>query len=71
MDEDKENLSFWQIVGSTLAAAFGVQSSKNRARDFEKGKPIHFIIAGVVFTLIFIAFVVLVVSLVLPDAAAR
>jgi hypothetical protein len=71
MDEDKENLSFWQIVGSTLAAAFGVQSSKNRARDFEKGKPIHFIIAGVVFTLIFIALVVLVVSLVLPEAAAR
>ena len=26
--------TFWQMLHSILAAAFGVQSGKNRARDF-------------------------------------
>ncbi len=52
---DKGDLSTVQVVGSTLAAAFGVQSKENKIRDFERGKPHQFIIAGVVFTLLFLA----------------
>src|SRR6056297_3533747 len=58
-------LSVWQIFARTLAAAFGVQSSKNRERDFSQGKASHFIIAGVVFTVLFVLVMVLVVSAVL------
>ncbi|ABV38865.1 conserved hypothetical protein [Shewanella sediminis HAW-EB3] len=45
---------------STLAAFFGVQSEKNRKRDFQASSPLPFIIMGIVlaialvFTLLFI-----------------
>jgi len=44
---------------------FGVQSSKNRERDFTKGKPIHYVVVGLLFTVIFILTLVGVVKLVL------
>ncbi len=62
-------LSFWQIAGSTAAAAFGVQSRANRERDFSRGKPLHFIIAGIVFTALFVLVVAFAVQLVLRNAA--
>ncbi|MDQ3202078.1 MAG: DUF2970 domain-containing protein [Pseudomonadota bacterium] len=45
--------TLWQMVHSVLAAALGVQSGKNRERDFTHGKPIHFVMLGVLFTAIF------------------
>ncbi len=56
---------FLNIVRSTLAAAIGVQSSKNRERDFTQGSPHAFIAAGIIFTVLFILTVVTVVHLVL------
>lgn len=53
------------VVKSILAAGIGVQSEKNRTRDFEQGKPLVFIIGGIVFTLLFIATVATVVGFVL------
>ncbi|MEZ5560653.1 MAG: DUF2970 domain-containing protein [Pseudomonadales bacterium] len=63
-------LSFWQVAASTVAAAFGVQSSQNRERDFSRGRVLHFIIAGIVFTALFVFAVVTVVNLVLRSAGA-
>jgi len=57
--------SVWQIVLSTVAAAFGVQSSKNQKRDFEHGNLKTYIISGIVFTLCFIGGVAFLVSQVL------
>ena len=45
--------TFWQVLHSVMAAAFGVQSGKNRSRDFTHGKPSHFLIVGLLFTLCF------------------
>lgn len=45
---------FFNVVKSAASAAFGIQSQANRQRDFESGKPIHFIIAGIVTTLLFL-----------------
>jgi hypothetical protein len=53
-----------------LAAFFGVQSHKNRTRDFTTGNPLVFIIVGVVMTLAFIGVLLLVVSLVLAHSGA-
>lgn len=53
-DDAAEPLSAVQIIGSTLAAGFGVQSRKNKIRDFEQGKPGHFIAAGLIFTGLFL-----------------
>ena len=63
----EESLTLLQMIGSTLAAAFGVQSSRNRERDFNRGKPVHFIIIGVVFTTVFVLAVIGVVRLVLSN----
>lgn len=60
----------FQIILSTLAAAFGVQSSKNRERDFTSGSITTYIVAGVIFTGIFVLLVVLLVRLVLANAGA-
>ncbi|EKT4467906.1 DUF2970 domain-containing protein [Pseudomonas sp. p1(2021b)] len=57
--------TFWQMLQSILAAAFGVQSGKNRARDFTHGKASHFIVLGTLFTLVFILVLVGLVQLAL------
>ena len=62
---DKKGLSVWQVAASTVAAAFGVQSKANKDRDFSTGKPVHFIIAGIVFTALFVIAIIAVVNLVL------
>ena len=67
-DEEETGISGLQVVLSTLAAGFGVQSSKNRKRDFQQGKLRTFIIAGLVFTGLFIATVYFAVSMVLQHA---
>jgi len=56
-----------QVVSSVFAAGLGVQSSKNRERDFKQGRAGVFIAAGIVFTLLFIGTVVTVVQLVLKS----
>lgn len=58
-------LTLREMLQSVLAAAFGVQSGKNRARDFRRGKPIHFILLGVLFTALFAGLLFAVVRLVL------
>ncbi len=55
MDDPVDNKppSFWQMLHSVMAAAFGVQSGKNRARDFTDGWPSHFVLLGILFTAVF------------------
>ena len=60
--------AWYHVVASVLAAGFGVQSKKNRERDFQNGKPIVFIITGIVFTILFIFAVMTIVSTVLDNA---
>ncbi len=64
----EERLNPLQVIGSVLAAAFGVQSSKNRERDFKEGRFVTFIIAGLVGTVLFVGAVYLVVTTVLENA---
>ncbi len=67
--EDREGKpTVRQIVGSALSAAFGVQSEKNRIRDFETGSPKAFIVVGLAATILFILTVYFVVRLVLAFA---
>ncbi|MBS1212101.1 MAG: hypothetical protein H6R26_717 [Proteobacteria bacterium] len=58
-----------QVVGSVLAAAFGVQSNRNRERDFAGGSPAAFIVVGVIGTVLFVLALYGVVKLVLGSAA--
>jgi hypothetical protein len=51
---------------SVAAAFFGVQSNKNREKDFTQGKLSHFIIVGIISVIIFIAILMTLVNLVMP-----
>jgi len=70
--EEKEpgprRLGFWEVVGSTFAAAIGVQKKANKERDFQHGRPLPFIIAGIVFTVLFVLAVFAVVQIVLSQS---
>ena len=52
-DPNNKPPTFWQVLHSVMAAAFGVQSAKNRSRDFTHGKPGQFLTLGLLFTLCF------------------
>ena len=60
--------SLLSFVLSILAAGVGIQSDKNRERDFANGNPLAFVIGGIFFTLLFIALVATVVGLVLSNS---
>lgn len=65
IDDENKQLTLRQMLQSVLAGALGVQSGKNRARDFSHGKPSQFIILGLGFTLLFVLVILGVVKLVL------
>ena len=68
-DQDDDGLTLWQLIGSAVAAAIGVQSSENRKRDFSRGKPSQFIVIGVLFTVLFVLVMIGVVNLVLSTVS--
>ena len=57
-------LNQWEVTCSVIAAGFGVQSKDNKVRDFSRGKPQQFIIAGLLFTAAFIVSLVALISLI-------
>lgn len=59
--------NFKETLKSVGAAFFGVQSDKNRKRDFTQGKFSHFVIAGVLAVVLFITSLVVIVNLVIPS----
>ncbi|WP_416140743.1 DUF2970 domain-containing protein [Halomonas sp. HK25] len=44
----------WGVIKSVLAAFFGVQKEQRRREDFEQGRPMAFIVVGVVMGLLFV-----------------
>lgn len=63
-EEDKAPTIF-QVFASVSAAFFGVQSSKNKQRDFKHGNHKVFIVVGLCMTAIFLATVISIVQFVL------
>ena len=51
-----------QIIKSVIAAGIGVQSNKNREKDFENGSLSNYIIVGLIATVLFVLTLVFVVS---------
>lgn len=70
-DDAQRPLRFLELLQSVAAALLGVQSDAARKRDFSRGKPLHFVIIGVVATLLFVLAVAGIVRLVLHLAGAQ
>ena len=57
------------VVKSVLASFFGVQSDKNRERDFQQGSPAQFIVVGLLLTIMFIVVMIVIVKIILASVA--
>ena len=62
---DPDKIPFLQVILSVISASFGVQNYKNRERDFTQGKFWPFVVAALLFTLLFVLTIVTVVKIVL------
>lgn len=67
-EPNTKGLSILQVIQSVLAASFGVQSEKNRERDFTRGSAGTFIVAGLIGTAVFVLAMFVIVKLVLAGA---
>ena len=65
---DKRRPTLWQVLGSVLAAMFGVQSERNRVRDFTHGNLATFFIVGLLLTAVFVAGLYLLVIAIVHEA---
>ena len=61
---------FFDVIKSVLSSFIGVQNEKSRERDFSHGKAWHFIVVGIILTLLFILALGGIVKLVLSIAGA-
>lgn len=53
-DQKKKEPGFWQVVASVIAAFFGVQSERNRSRDFQAGRPSAYIFVGLAMAVLLV-----------------
>ncbi len=67
--EPRSEPSLWKVVFSVMASFFGVQSSRQHEEDFTRGKPLAYIIVGLVMTLVFILTVWFAVQVVVSSVA--
>ena len=65
--DNETPVSLVQTVQSVAASFFGVQSEKNRQRDFSRGNPWVFIAVGLGMTVLFVLMVVMAVKLALAS----
>lgn len=54
--------SLLHVIKSVIAAGIGVQSNKNRKRDFEHGSLPNYLIVGFIFTVLFVLTLVFIAS---------
>lgn len=55
----------WQVIKAVLGAFIGVQSEKQRQQDFQTSSAVPYIIVGIIMALLFVALLLLTVTLVL------
>lgn len=65
---ERPRLRLREVMSSVAAAFIGVQSGRNRERDFSHGRPRDFIVIGLLFTALFVLLVIGLVSLVMKLA---
>jgi DUF2970 family protein len=63
--QEEETLALWEVFQGVIAMFIGVQSEKNRERQFKYGKAYQFIIVGIILTIIFVVHIILLVKFVM------
>lgn len=65
-NKSPRRIGFFRLLISVLGAAIGVQKREIYEHDFQHGKPIVFIVAGLVFTILLILGLYGIVQWILP-----
>ncbi len=68
--KEEETLALWEVFQGVNAMFIGVQSEKNRERQFKYGKVHQFIIVGIILTIVFVVHIILLVKYVMIWAGA-
>jgi len=61
----QKKVSAMAIMGSVIAASFGVTTQANRERDFQHGNFNHFVIGGIAFTVFFVLLLSFIVKIIM------
>ena len=69
-NQKEESLALWEVFQGVFAMFIGVQSEKNRERQFKYGKFYQFLIVGIIVTIIFLLHIMLLVKFALRWAGA-
>lgn len=56
-----------QVIKSVLSAVIGVQSEENRQKDFQQGSLSTYVIAGIIFIVLFVFGLISLVSVIVGD----
>ena len=67
--EEQSSPGIFSVILSVLAALIGIQSDKNRERDFEKGRLGNYIFVGIIVVVILVFTLISIVNNILEDAA--
>lgn len=65
-ENQRQGSSWIGIILSTLAAFIGVQSDKNRQRDFQQKSILPFMLVGIIMAAVFIGGLVAVAKIIAP-----
>lgn len=67
-DENHSNsMGLLAVIGSVLAALFGIQSEKNRQRDFQQNSPIAFISVGIIVVIALVITTIAIVNAIISS----
>ena len=66
--QEDNKVSFLSVIGSVLAAIFGIQSDKNRERDFQQNSATSYIVVGIIMVIGLIITMIIVVNSVISSA---
>ena len=69
-NQQEETLALWEVFQGVIAMFIGVQSEKNRVRQFKYGKLYQFIIVGIIITALFLFHIILLVKFAMRWAGA-
>ena len=67
-NQKEESLALWEVFQGVFAMFIGVQSEKNRERQFKYGKFYQFLIVGIFVTFLFLILIMLIVKFALSWA---
>ncbi len=67
MEDKSKKIGLITALLSIMAAAFGVQKRRNMERDLNATNPIVYVVAALIFVICFIAAILVVVNLVIPE----